>query len=318
MPGTLRRLKWSVKWLCNRHRRGGRPDILIFSTPRSGSTWLMEIIATQASIKTINEPFWMPRFEGTGGPLPPSWDLLLPHDGREETIGRYVRSLIDGSCGIGSPSPFTRHHRWRTDRAVVKILRCKDMMNWFEETFACRIVYLVRHPLPVSLSRRMAPQLEGFIASDRYCGMFLTGQQRARARSILRDGTSLERKVLDWCLQNLPPIKHLDRSRWLCVHYEDLVADPGAWIRRLASFLDLPDEATMLGQIGVPSRSTYLSDAETRAALKRGPSGAERDHLLDKWQSGISPEEEVGAMTIVREFGIDLYETGRSVPSRRL
>ncbi len=317
-PAPLRRLKWWIKKHGSSHRSGGKPDILIFSSPRSGSTWLMEIIGTQEGVRPVSEPFWMPRFEGTGGPLPPSWDLLLPHDGREETIERYFRSLLDGSCGIGSPAPFTRHHRWRTDRMVFKILRCKDMMSWFEATFRCRIVYLVRHPLAVSLSRRITPQLEGFVGSDRYCGAFLTPEQRLRARSILSEGSPLERKILDWCLQNLPPLRHLDRSRWLCLHYEDLVADPVAVIGKLASFLDLPDEAGMVRQIGIPSRSTFLSDAETRNYLKRAQHGTEREYLLGKWKPGISPEEESRAMAIVREFGIDIYAAGQTGPSSRL
>lgn len=201
---------------------------------------------------------------------------------------------------------------------VFKILRCKDMMSWFEVTFDCRIVYLVRHPLAVSLSRRITPQIEGFVGSDRYCGMFLTPEQRRTARAILKRGNPLERKILDWCLQNLPPLRHLDRSRWLCLHYEDLVTDPRAGIGKLVTFLDLEDEAGMAAQIGVPSRSTFLSDSETRNYLRRTPSGIEREYLLGKWKSGISRDEEQGAMSIVREFGIDNYAAGETGPTRGL
>ena len=41
----------------NIHKPDGRPNVLLFSTPRSGSTWLMELILTQSGFKPCDEPF---------------------------------------------------------------------------------------------------------------------------------------------------------------------------------------------------------------------------------------------------------------------
>ncbi|MGH8501120.1 MAG: hypothetical protein ACREVE_01355, partial [Gammaproteobacteria bacterium] len=46
-----------IKYLCNFHRQGSKPNIFIFSTPRSGSTWLMELMLTQRGFKSCSEPF---------------------------------------------------------------------------------------------------------------------------------------------------------------------------------------------------------------------------------------------------------------------
>ena len=45
-----------VKRLANVHRQGEKPNIFLFSTARSGSTWVVEMLATQPGMKLIDEP----------------------------------------------------------------------------------------------------------------------------------------------------------------------------------------------------------------------------------------------------------------------
>jgi hypothetical protein len=317
-PAVFRKLKWRVKRLSNLHTAGEEPDIFLFSTPRSGSTWLMEMLATQPGIKPISEPFWVPRFEGIAGPLPASWEFLLPHPQRESAIRAYLEALMANQLGIGSPAPWSRGHKWVSHRLVLKILRCKDLMNWCEETFGCRVIYLVRHPLAVSLSRRECPQLPHFLANEGYCRRFVGADLRDYASRILESGTDLEKKVVDWCLQNLPPLLYLDRRRWLCIHYEDLLVNPAAVVDRLASFLKLPDPARMHRQLRVPSRSTTGSDPDTRAHQARSGNRQSTSYLLDKWRVRVSDEEEKNAFAILARFAVDLYSAGESLPTRRL
>ena len=39
------------------HINKGKKDIFIFSTPRSGSTWLMQILGSNKGVKKVYEPF---------------------------------------------------------------------------------------------------------------------------------------------------------------------------------------------------------------------------------------------------------------------
>ena len=50
------KIKDIVKPMSNVHRPDGRPNVFLFSTPRSGSTWLMELIWTQPGFKYVNQP----------------------------------------------------------------------------------------------------------------------------------------------------------------------------------------------------------------------------------------------------------------------
>jgi hypothetical protein len=203
-------------------------------------------------------------------------------------------------------------------RIVVKDLRCHDLMNWFEQRFGFQIIYLVRHPVPTSLSRKSYARLPLFLGNDDYCERFLTPRLRSYANSILENGSDLEKKVLDWCLQNLPPLKFLDRSNWICLHYEDLVLDPTVPIDRLASTLGLAHKDRMLRQARVASRSAFQSDAETRSFLTKGSSGPDRLYLINRWRSRISSDQEKRLRELLVRFDIGLYDPAAELPITRL
>jgi len=52
----IAKIKRVIASTTNIHLTGNSPNVFIFSTPRSGSTWLMELILTQPGFKPCNEP----------------------------------------------------------------------------------------------------------------------------------------------------------------------------------------------------------------------------------------------------------------------
>jgi Sulfotransferase domain len=316
---SVNRWKWAIKRSSNIHIQGDKPNIFIFSTARSGSTWLMEIISSQPQIKFINEPLLMSQFDYPGAPLPASWEFLLPHAERKSKLESYFHQLLANRLGVGSPAPFSRFHRFISRRFVVKDLRCHDLMNWFEKQFNFKIIYLVRHPIPTALSRKEYARLPLFLSNDIYCQRYLTPELRRYGCAIVEHGTDLEKKVLDWCLQNLPPMKFLDRSNWFCVHYEDMVLDPATTIELLANFIGQVDKDKMLRQVKSASSSVFLSDPHTQDFLKQQQAAnGDRLYLVNRWRKRISPEEEKQVFEILRKFEMDVYQLGKDLPVHRL
>ena len=158
--------KCAVKSATNVHRPDGRKNICLFSTPRSGSTWLMELIWSQPGFKACNEPLdvrspLVRRYLGIT-----DWLELYNHSA-VPALHKYFQALCEGRLHAIDPVPFRRYYRPVTHRIVFKIINgAEDRINWFRDTFNGQIVYLARHPIAVSLSREYYPRYYTLLHSD--------------------------------------------------------------------------------------------------------------------------------------------------------
>jgi hypothetical protein len=309
------RIKSLIKHHLTFHRQGAEPNIFIFSTPRSGTTWLAELLATQGKFKIVNEPcnLRVPVVRETLGLG--KWEGIFFPENRAR-IRAYLQSFVDGKDSdlrFKRETPFTEFWHLKTDRVLFKILFAgEDDIDWFRTEFDARIVFLVRHPIPVSLSREYLPRLESFLAPP-FCRHF-SNAQLMRAREIFGANDQFQKAVLDWCLQNAIPLRQA-RPEWIVLSYEQLVVEPEVVIPYLAETLNLRKPDLMRQRLLKASRSTGKSSGESRALLADTEQGrAQRHRLVDRWREKISPEREAAAMQILETFGIDMYESDRSMP----
>jgi len=311
---TKRRLKEVVRSYSSIHRPDGRPNIFVFTTPRSGSTWLMELLSSQPGFKGMSEPDDL-RNPSVRRHLGISdWVQLYNRDS-EPLLRRYFEGLCSGRLRFMNPRPSLRRFRPVTHRIVFKLLHCgEDRISWFRDTFNGRVVFLLRHPIPVSLSREVYPRLPAFLTSD-YRRHF-SAEQLAYAQRIADSGSKLERGVLDWCLQNAVPLKQAEPD-WILATYEELLLEPRSAIERFVAGLDLPDADAMLRSVNVPSRTVNKSDRETARMLREPDSRQRTLWLLEKWRAKVAPDEEARAMEILKVFEIDAYAAGEVLPTGR-
>jgi hypothetical protein len=299
-----------IKTATNVHRPNGRKDVFLFSTPRSGSTWLMELIWSQADFKACNEPLdvrnpLVRRYLGLT-----TWPEIYDH-GAIPILQRYFQAICAGRLHALDPVPFRKHYRPVTRRIVFKIINGgEDRINWFRASFNGQIVYLIRHPIAVSLSREYYPRLRTMLNSD--YGRHFTADQMKLAQRILTKGTTLEQGVLSWCVQNAVPLQAATAD-WLIIAYEDLVLDPQPVLEQLAERLELPEPERMRGRLRVPSAVKAKSNRETQQALERGTN---RRWLIEKWRSYVDDSEERQVMKILEYFQIDTYRPGELTPNR--
>jgi hypothetical protein len=305
--------KNSLMRLFSIHLPDGSPDVFIFSTPRSGSTWLMEMIMTQPGFKYCDEPFNL-RNDAVCRQLGLSeWKVVLDQSSLP-VMQKYLQSFIDGHvchAKLKHALPFYRHYRPITHRIVFKILHaCEDRLDWLQKTFRARIVYLLRHPIPVTLSRRQFPRLDAFIQSD--FSRHFTREQLNLTNDIIQKGSKLELGVLIWCLQNAVPLKTI-KPEWTVVTYEQLVTDPKPVIAFMAKKLSLPAPQKMRAALPIPSETTWQSDDMTRQMFKQANTNRNM-YFIDKWRQKVSPEEEKSVMAMLPLFGLDIYQAGNFMP----
>lgn len=297
----------AVRRVCNIHRQGPVPSIAIMSAPRSGSTWLMELIRTQPRFKSVEEPLNLRNPAVVSHLGIDDWSQLHGPDSGA-ILERYFRGLLEGRIRFMDHRPLAPHHRWITNRIVFKILHGAEDHTAMLRGLGLHLVHLIRHPLPVALSRRELPRLPALLS-----GVSLArfpGDVAELALSRCRDGDDLDRAVVAWCLQNSPLLSAEDIT---LVTYEQLVADPETVIDHLAQTLALPDPARMLSRIRVPSHSHAPADTRRRSVLESG-GAVDATGLIDSWRNDLAPGEARRLMDTVSAFGIDVYRIDDSMP----
>ncbi|MBN1998411.1 sulfotransferase domain-containing protein [candidate division KSB1 bacterium] len=308
-------VKHSIMNVFNIHRPDERCNVFIFSSPRSGSTWLMELIMTQPGFKYCDEPFNLRTPEVRYRLGIDQWkELYAP--GSERKIFDYFSSFINGKpclAKLKHSVPTYKYYRPVTHRIVFKILHAgEDRISWFGKNFHGHIIYLLRHPIPVSISRQYYPRLESLLNSD-YIKHFTISQKRL-ARRIINFGTKLEKGVLSWCLQNAVPIKNREKE-WTFVTYEQMVLDPLPVLRTISQKLELPSVDRMADRLVVPSQTTWQSDQNTKHIFEA--TGQDKNlFLVEKWRKQVNPELESQLLGICKAFEIDVYQNGEILPKK--
>ena len=117
----LRNLISNFGFLFNIHKPSKLPNVLIFSTPRSGSTWLQEIIWSQPKFKYVNEPLnlkgkWLKNKSKING-----FKELYSSDVKKKLLN-YFEGFVSGSNHFMNPNPLRKNSRFFTSRIVFKVI----------------------------------------------------------------------------------------------------------------------------------------------------------------------------------------------------
>lgn len=305
-------LRPSLARLATAHKPGPLSDVTIVSSPRSGSTWLMEIIATQPGMKYINEPDHKDLLERYHALcIAPRWRWLslAPHE--RQDLAHYL--LDDRRSGLFGPTnPFSSNHSRRTSRRVLKLIRMTALVEWLD-SLGFATVYLLRHPIPQAQScmkRRHRILLEEFL-SDVHFLQHLNPEIISYVRRISSGGDHMLQYVTQWCLENIVALDSpLAGKRFALTTHELLIADPARELERLAQLLCLEHVDLLLARASEPSRTTDSSSAATLESIRAG----ESSRLLNLWRRDLSPKEEHRLLEPLQIFGIDVYRYGEILP----
>jgi hypothetical protein len=298
----------------NIHRQGSRPDIYIFATPRSGSTFLMELLAAQSGAKIHDEPLTVNYPESRKELGVDSWEALTVMPDREERYYHFFDRLRRNRVKELNRPFYRKHSRLFTDRNVFKMIHGgKDMLPWFAETFGAMIVVLIRHPIPTVLSHRKFPRLPYLLQQPAYRELF-TDSEIAFAEDIIANGTKLEQGMVDWTLEMCAMFRNPSPGVTV-ISYEDLTVHPEesfAFLRERLQLNPIDDLASLIAQ---PSVSTGQSDDETRSFFAKAGSDADRSYLISRWTQRVSKAEIRRAFEICDFFDLHLYEEGNLFPT---
>lgn len=302
-------IKKLIKKYSNIHVKGDDKSVMVFSTPRSGSTWLMELIWSQPGFKYCNEPL------NLRNPLVPknlklySWDQLYNHKYTNQILD-YFERLNTGKIKDLNPNPFNEFYKFKTSRVVFKILHgMEDRILLLANHCNAIPLLLIRHPIAVSVSREVLPRIEAHFSED-----FLRNIPHeivVEAKSIIGKGSFLQKAVVCWCFENYYPLKEVGAGKYMYITYEEMVLDPKKSVSLLAPYLGLKDEERIIKYITKPSKTTNKSDAQTKQIISKNYSS---DLILNKWRKKIKDGDIEKTQYILDVFGIDLYKANEAAP----
>lgn len=293
----------------------GEPHVFLFSTRRSGSTLLRDMIYSQPGFNYVDQPTSTIQVNPYTRFLPNS-DLnqyINLNESDLKKFKKYIDNILKRKYIIRSQwQVWDKHYHWVWGRYVLKILNASPLIDWFQETYAesGRIVYLTRHPIATSLSiiqRGWGITANSYLNNSYFRNKYLSEETVCIGNQILENGSLLEKHVLGWCLENLVPLSTWQERSWLTVSYENIVSNPVSVSNRICSILDLPNPERMMNVVRKPTRTAQSSSR--KSILVNGSKNRASD-----WWTKIRNEERSKIDEILKCFQINLYSANSPYP----
>jgi len=310
-----------IRRFCNFHRYRGRNDIVILAAPRSGSTWLMEIIAAQPGMKYIDEPLTKSTLDSLNMlPIKTRWVYSSLSSDEENILAEYFK----GNNKLENFAPhniFRNNYHFFTDRRVIKIIRATALICWFVNNLQLDTIYMIRHPIAQSLScirRGHDSRLDHYIDDEMFVLKHLSRDTETFVRRIMTLGSQLDQIITEWCLHNLVPLRLIRDQTYKrifnVITYEQLVTDPDSVLIFLFEALHLKSRKALFKSVAIPSRTTDSSTEKKRHGIVE----RNTDFLVSSWRGECTDAQERQAFEILERFGIDAYSYGNLMPNNML
>lgn len=317
------RINWCFDLLGARIHRDVRlqDTIIVAGTPRGGTTWLMEIIATLPGYKSIFEPLhqgWFSKIRGIGiGPRP-----YLPIEQSDEALEDYLREVFEGK--IAGLNPWVRfcakriYQRLCAKKLIVKFIRSNRLLPWMATNFKVRHMYfLVRHPC-ACISSQIETSIKGYNANPRGLKLKDIVLEEASTIAALRNNTMLTEQIktvdkqeeilaLIWCLDHYVPLSYPKPYPWQTVIYEELVRNGRNELQKIFGALNekIPDGA-------------YEKHGKASTTTLQGQQEIDTSSQLLKWKKKLNKEQINNIFRVIEWFGLDFYDPESSEPDYEL
>ena len=298
----------------NKKKVNQKDTIIIVGTPRSGSTWLMEILETIPEYTYLFEPInpiYCPEAFNIG--FKSRHYIAIDKDWPEAE--EYLKRVFTGQV-FGHLDPYklkykVMRRRVFADKLIVKFIKFNRMLPWASNRFQLRgKFFIIRHPCAVIASQLKTDIFGYHPTSPPIKGIFPTHKQiieeasqidfldSSLLKKIKTYKTKEEMLAVVWCLDNLVPLTSPKPHPWTTVIYEKLVKDGKREISRIFKEINEEIPESALKQLREPSMLTMKSDEKYLENTNK---------QLSKWKKYLSKKQISRILSIVEEFGLDFY-----------
>lgn len=263
-----------------------KPPILIAGLPRTGTTWLGEVLGATTGTAYYFEPFNLKQLGETR-----SWWLrYLRASDEEPDFAAYCQKCFSGRQR--HPRVMRFQSRWRrmlpfpTGRVLIKDVHSVLTLDWIHHHIAPRIVILLRHPFAMAESwHRMnkgedVPLLDSLLGQRSLVEDYLQ-PFASHLRSAGKDFWS--RTVLySAACYHVALEQQRRHPEWIVIRHEDFLDDPLPRFRDLCAKLDLPWTA---------QAEERLKESNEKDSGKMFVAQRLLENEKDKWRRSLTAEQ---------------------------
>jgi len=283
----------------------------IAGSGRSGTTWVLDSMATANDLRPVFEPFH-PYISPVGDRY--AHRALAPEEENEE-LKQFLWKVCDGKSHrlwtqyrrqirwlFPPPNNFgTRKDAGRTWRhwakfiteiprltlearrkePIVKCIRANLMLGWLSRRCGCRVVLIVRHPGAV-IESELRGSWNAQFALDRFRndGKLHEMTNGRYVKLLAQPMTQTEALAVRWLVENQWVVERADADGITVIYYEELRSSPAEGWRRIGDALGLE----LLPDTGTLSRPSQQSSTR-----RTGDDGG--GSVKNRWQRALTGEQ---------------------------
>ncbi len=276
---------------------------LLFSSTRSGSTWLSNIINYNNQYRLMFEPFhsdYVPEWSSF------NYRQYLNPKANDSKAYNKVKKILNGSVRNKWVDYYNK--KIFVEKRLIKDVRINLMSKWIYNKFPeISMIYLIRHPFSVALSRQKIgwpTHLECFLQQSNLYQKHL----KPYTNLIKMCQDPLFKQIIQWCIENFLPIKWFNNNQIHIVYYENLCLNFNQEVKKIFHYLKCDYKQTRVSKFERKISQTSRKES----AITQGR------NLLNGWQFSMSPQKILQANKILKIFGLDELYDENSIPSINL
>jgi len=259
------------------------PPILLLSLPRSGSSWVGNILGLSNASLYLREPINQSYLDAYGR----SSETVFEVTSRQGS-SKYKAFADSAFMGLPvfSSSIVMFPEQWSLGKRAKRRLVIKEVnplaVAWLVESYRPKVIYLIRHPAAVANSFArlgwVGKQFEHrFTAETLAKGNF---KHERFSSSFWAEQGALQAVILQLVLDELER-----NSRFIVTKYEDLCANPLAAYQKLYAFAELEWDSSFEEQILLHSNAPESDRSDGYNIFRNSRT------MIDVWRSELSAEE---------------------------
>lgn len=283
------------------------PAIFLYVSRRGGGTMLMQALASSLSAAYSDQPFSLYSAEHEKHlrkiPFSNKSEMLFLDDEDEMRLKDFTFNVISGEEIYNSAARFwAKDYHFSVDRVILKVTNAKSYIAKFDAWFSPISIVMLRNPILVAkscMSNNWGITNSAFLNNRAFVDTVLPSDLVSYSDYVEKNGSLLERHVLNWCLDHYLCIQKAPASA-LVIKYEDLVAKDESVLSSITKLLPDIELEKFLRTLSTPSKSSNFSES------LKGKRRVEVQDLIgvSSLSNGLSKNELQKSLAIVARFKI--------------